>query len=154
MSMPARLAVFLFGSLLSAAVLSAQQTVLLDVVVTPKSGPPVADLQQSDFTIFDNKTPRPIKSFAAVSGAHEPVHIVLVIDAVNTAFTRIAYERGEIDKFLRANGGRLAQPVSLAFFTDKGIQVEQGFSTDGNGLSEALDQFAVSLRTLVAMGGQ
>lgn len=41
--------------------------IYLDVVVTPKSGPPVTGLQQQDFTILDNKAPRPIISFRAVS---------------------------------------------------------------------------------------
>jgi VWFA-related protein len=120
----------------------------LDVVVTPKSGPPVADLQQQDFTIFDNRAPQRITSFHARSGSQDPVHVIVVIDAVNTAYQIIAYERGQIDKFLRANGGRLAQPMSLAFFTDKGTQMEQGFSTDGNGLSESFDHYAVGLRDI------
>jgi VWFA-related protein len=80
----------------------------LDVVVTPKSGPAVAGLQQQDFTIFDNKVLQRITSFQARSGSQDPVHVILVIDAVNTAYQTIAYERGQIDKFLRANGGRLA----------------------------------------------
>jgi VWFA-related protein len=149
MSLIARFAVCLLGVLLSVSAVSAQQNrISLDVVVTPKSGPPAGGLEQGDFTIFDNKTPRPIQSFRAVSGAQEPIHIVLVIDAVNSPFERIAYERDQIVKFLRANGGHLAQPVSLAFFTDKGTQVEQGFTTDGNGLAEALDHFTLGLRTI------
>ena len=148
MFMPARLVVLLLGSLLSTAVLSAQQTVSLDVVVTPKSGAPVVGLQQGDFTIFDNKAPRPVKSFKAVSGAQEPVHIVIVMDAVNSPYERLAYVREQLDKFLRANGGHLAQPVSLAFFTDEGTRVGQNFTTDGNQLDAALDQFATGLRTI------
>lgn len=120
----------------------------LDVVVTPKSGPPVADLEQKDFTIFDNKTLQRITSFQAVSGKQDPVHVILVIDAVNTGYQNIAYQRGEIDKFLRANGGRLAQPMALAFFTDSGMQIQQGFSTDGNGLSESFDHYAIGLRNI------
>jgi VWFA-related protein len=120
----------------------------LDVVVTPKSGPPVAGLQQQDFTIFDNKSPQRIASFHARSGSQDPVHVIMVIDAVNTAYQTIAYERGQIDKFLRANGGRLAQPMTLAFFTDKGTQLEEGFSTDGNGLSESFDHHDIGLRDI------
>jgi VWFA-related protein len=120
----------------------------LDVVVTPKSGPPVAGLQQQDFTIFDNKSPQRIASFQARSGSQDPVHVILMIDAVNTAYQTIAYERGQIDKFLRAKGGRLAQPMTLAFFTDKGTQLEGGFSTDGNGLSESFDHYDIGLRDI------
>jgi VWFA-related protein len=148
MVIAARFAVVLVLVPLLFAAPAATSRISLDVVVTAKSGPPVGDLKQADFTIFDNKTPRPITSFRAVSGAQEPLHVILLIDAVNTRFDRIAYERGQIDKFLHANGGRLPAPVALAVFTDKGTQVSQGFSTDGNELSAAFAQYAVGLRTL------
>jgi VWFA-related protein len=127
---------------------AAASNISLAVVVTPKSGPPVADLQQQDFTIFDNKTPRPITSFHAFGGSQAPVHVLIVLDAVNVPYQSIAYSRGEIDKFLHANGGRLAYPTQLAFFTDKGMQIQQSFSTDGNELSSSLDQYAVALRDI------
>ena len=98
----------------------------MDVVVTPKSGPPVADLQQQDFTILDNKVPQPITSFEVVTGREAPIKVVLVIDAVNTGATSIAFERGEVTRFLRAEGGHLAYPVALAVFTDKGIYLSTG----------------------------
>jgi VWFA-related protein len=158
MSIRASIGVVLLSPLVWASVLFAQQNVPptsapeskidLDVVVTPKSGPPVAGLEQKDFTIFDNKAPQRITSFQAVSGKQDPVHVILVIDAVNTGYQNIAYQRGEIDKFLRANGGRLAQPMALVFFTDAGTQVQQDFSTDGNGLSESFDQYAIGLRNV------
>jgi len=153
-----RLGLLIFAPMLCVAALSAQQkmpptpvaesSVSLDVVVTPKSGPPVADLQQQDFTILDNKTPRHITSFHAFGGSQAPIHVLIVLDAVNVPYQSIAYSRGEIDKFLHANGGRLAYPTQLAFFTDKGMQVQQGFSTDGNELSSSLDQYAVGLRDI------
>lgn len=139
----------MFSAFLCAASLSAQSTaVSLDVVVTAKSGPPIADLGPNDFTLLDNKSPQRLTSFQVLGGAREPVHVILVIDAVNVSFENIAYQRGEIDKFLHADGGRLAQPTALAFFTDKGTQVQEGFSTDGNELSTALDQYAVGLRDI------
>jgi VWFA-related protein len=158
MSIRASIGVVLLSPLVWVSVLFAQQNVPptlalesrinLDVVVTPRSGPPVADLEQKDFTLFDNKTLQRITSFQAVSGKQDPVHVILVIDAVNTGYQNIAYQRGEIDKFLRANGGRLAQPMALAFFTDTGTQVQQTFSTDGNGLSESFDHYAIGLRNV------
>jgi VWFA-related protein len=158
MSIGTRIGFLLYTPVLCTAVFFAQHNtqptsappsrIDLDVVVTPKSGPPVAGLQQQDFTIFDNKSPQRIASFQARSGSQDPVHVILVIDAVNTAYQTIAYERGQIDKFLRANGGRLAQPMTLAFFTDKGTQIEQGLSTDGNGLSESFDHYDIGLRDI------
>ena len=158
MSIRRPVAFALFAPMLCTAALSAQQetpstpaaasSITLDVVVTGKSGSPVADLQQQDFTIFDNKTPRHITSFRAFAGSQAPVHVLIVLDAVNVPYESIAYSRGEIDKFLHANGGRLAYPTQLAFFTDKGMQTQQTFSTDGNELSSSLDQYAVSLRDI------
>jgi VWFA-related protein len=158
MSIDTRFVFFLLAPLLYAAVLPAQQNtqstpspasrIYLDVVVTPKSGPPVANLQQQDFTILDNKTPQHPTSFKALGGSQEPIEVVLVIDAVNTSYQNLSYEREQIDKFLRANGGRLPQPTTLAFFTDTGTQMQQGFSTDGNALSASLDQQVIGLRTI------
>src|ERR1700683_541125 len=157
-----RLSCLMLAALLSAGAASAKQAtqqtppprpptanqILLDGVVSPKSGPPVADLQQQDFTLLDNKTPKHVTSFKAVNGSQDPVHVILVIDAVNSPYERIAYERGEIGKFLRANGGRLAQPVALAFVTDSGAQIQQAFSTDGHELTSSLDSSATGLRDI------
>src|ERR1700689_733831 len=73
MSINARLSCLLLVTLLCTAGARAQLSsapapradgkIHLDVVVTAKSRPPVADLQQQDFTIVDNKAPRNITSF-------------------------------------------------------------------------------------------
>src|SRR5260370_16678475 len=52
--------------------------IYLDVVVTPKSGPPVSGLRQQDLTILDNKAPRPITSFRAMGAADVHVEVVVV----------------------------------------------------------------------------
>jgi VWFA-related protein len=168
MFMRTRLAFVLAVLLLGAVAASSQQptsptppvpnppvkdTVFLDVVVTPKSGPPVSDLQQQDFTVLDNKTPVPLNSFQALRGRDTPIEVVLVIDDVNTGIEHIAYERSEIDKFLRTDGGHLAHPMSLAFLTDAGLKVQDSFSSDGNALSAALDQYTVGLHSIARSSG-
>jgi VWFA-related protein len=127
--------------------------VYLDVVVTPKSGPPVSGLQQQDFTVLDNKVPQPIASFRAVRGREAPVEVMLVVDDVNTGLEHIAYERSEIDKFLKTDGGKLAYPLALAFLTDDGLKVQDDFSSDGNALSAALDKYTLGLHTVLRSGG-
>ena len=127
--------------------------IYLDVVVSPKSGPPVSDLQQQDFTVLDNKSPQTITSFQTFTGREAPVQVVLVIDAVNTDAQNIGYERIQIDKFLRAEGGHLAYPLAVAVFTDKGIQTVADFSTDGNALSAALDSDNIGLRFINRSAG-
>jgi hypothetical protein len=97
----------------------------------------VSGLQQQDFTLLDNKVPQNIASFRAVEGSRSqaPVRVIVLIDAINADYHTIAFERGEIDKFLRANAGHLAYPTTLVFLTDSGTQIQQDFSTDGNSLS-------------------
>jgi VWFA-related protein len=122
----------------------------LDVVVTDRSGKVIPGLQKQDFSILDNKRPSNILSFQSVGGAvaaADPVEVIFVIDQVNTAFTRVAYERDELKRFLSRNEGKLAQPVSLVFFSDSGTQIQSKPSSDGNFLISALDQNQNSLRT-------
>ena len=126
----------------------------LDVVVTPKSGSPaVANLEQQDFTVVDNKVAQPIKAFKAISARQEPVDVILVVDAVNTSFTNIGYERGQISNFLKANGGHLAYPTKLAIVTDTGTKMQHDFGTDGNAIDDTLENFAVGLRNITRSSG-
>lgn len=67
--------------------------VVLNVVVTPKSGRPVGGLKERDFTILDNKAPQTITSFSAVDGGQAPVEVVVVIDAVNIGYENVALQR-------------------------------------------------------------
>jgi VWFA-related protein len=127
--------------------------IVLDVVVTPNGGVPVPNLQRQDFILFDNKTAQSITSFRALSPGQEPTKVILVLDAVNTSFQTIASTRPQIDKFLRANEGKLAYPTSLVVVTDTGVQVQPGFSSDGNALSASLDEYAVGLRNIRRSAG-
>jgi len=127
--------------------------VLLDVVVTAKSGAPARGLQQQDFTLSDNKVKQTINSFQAVDGRQAPIDVIVVIDAVNASYSTVGFEREQIDKVLRADQGKLAYPISLAVLTDTDLQIVQGFSSDGNALSAALDQYANGLRSFRSSGG-
>lgn len=156
----------LFTSVLFAASTSAQQllpvhppakpvdrTIRLDVVTSVKGGPPFGGLEQKDFTLFDNKNPEPITSFRAVSHDETPVETIILVDSVNTNYQNVAYIRDQVDKVLRANGGLLDHPTALAFLSDDGVKLQQGFTRDGNGLSESLDKYAIGLRTIRRSSG-
>ena len=128
---------------------SGGRRIRLDVVVNDKSGKPVAGLQQQDFTVLDGKQPQKIVSFQAVTAAsadREPVQIILLIDAVNTAFDRVANARGEIKRYLERDGGKLAQPLSFAFFSDSGVKLQEKPSRDGTAQAAFLDQNETALR--------
>jgi len=127
--------------------------ITLDVQVADKSGAPVRGLQKQDFTLLDDKQPKNILSFHAVdsgaaSATDPPIEIVLVVDAVNASPEAVAYERGEVKKFLRQNGGKLAQPVSLVVFTDTGTRIQEGSSRDGNVLASLYDQYETGVRSI------
>src|SRR5579862_676804 len=150
-----------FVALLAAFATSAQQPVPrpagdkinLDVVVTEKSGSPVTDLQQQDFTVLDNKVPQTITSFRALDGTQTPVGVAIVIDAVNAKYITVSYERNQIDKFLRADEGEILYPTAIFVLTDTGLDTVEDFSKDGNQLSAALDKYSVSTRILHRSAG-
>jgi VWFA-related protein len=131
--------------------------ILLDVVVTDRSGKPIPGLAEKDFVVRSNGNLQKILSFRAVGGPttteqlqppKTPVKIILMVDEVNTSFDRVAYEREQIKKFLSQNGGKLSQPLSLGFFSDNGTEIQNHPTQDGNALLAAFDQHESSLRTI------
>jgi VWFA-related protein len=131
---------------------NAQGRVKLDVVVTDKSGKPVSGLAPSDFTLLDDKQPARILSFheygETASAAAPSVEVILLLDTVNVGVQYVSFERQEIEKFLRQNGGHLAHPVSILLMTNLGLTVEAAPSTDGNALAADLTQLETRLRTI------
>lgn len=122
---------------------------VLDVVVADRSGKPRAGLTQNDFVVRDNGQPRKILSFRAVDAVAEPpVKIILIVDEVNTTFSRVAYERDQLRKFLMQNGGQLTHPVSLGFFSDSGTELQPNSSSDGKDLLASFDEHVTKLRTI------
>jgi VWFA-related protein len=108
-----------------------------------------------DFAVLDNKKPQKVTSFTAVGGsavvaahAEPPAQIIIMVDEVNTNFDRVAYERDEIRKFAMQNGGKLAHPVSIGFFTDHGSELQNGSTQDGNLLMASFDKHETALRSI------
>ena len=128
---------------------AANRLITLDVVVADQSGHAVPGLQQQDFTLLDNKLAQKIVSFHAVTGApatdDPPVEVILVVDEVNTSFQQVVIVRQEIEKFLNQNGGQLAQPVSILFFSDSGAAATTP-SKDGKAVLAELNQHKQPLR--------
>jgi VWFA-related protein len=121
----------------------------LDVVVIDKSGTPVPGLQQSDFTVIDNKLPQKLTSFQAFenTSANPPTEVVLLLDRVNTPFDQFSLERSELKKFLGRNGGKLDQPTSLVVLSDRGSDSLPP-TRDGNAVAAAIDRIDTGLRTI------
>jgi VWFA-related protein len=127
---------------------SAPNSIHLNVTVTSKSGAPVSDLTQQDFTVLDNKAPQPITSFKLVTPSQEPVELILYLDEMNADYSTAVMQRQGVIKFLRANGGKLPYPTAVAILTDHGAQAVQDFSTDGTIAANALERFAIDRREI------
>jgi VWFA-related protein len=122
----------------------------LDVVVTDASSKPVLGLQSSDFTIFDEGTVRQIATFAAFDGMaakpDPPTQMIIVIDSVNNGFVEMGYARQGLESFLRENGGRLAQPTTIARLLPSGMQMLSEPTVDGNELASVVGELSATVR--------
>jgi VWFA-related protein len=111
----------------------------LDVTVTDNSGKSISGLQPGDFTLLDNGQPNRILSFQAFDGISTkpdpPVQVILVIDALQVPSDLISFEKGSLEAFLRRNGGRLAEPVSIYTLLETGLWQVAEASIDGNKLA-------------------
>jgi VWFA-related protein len=112
----------------------------LDVAATDREGKPFSGLAAKDFTLTDNGVPQKIVSFAA---SNQPTNenerlteVVLVLDEVNLSPAHFELVRDESIKFLRQNGGNLAQAASVYWFTPAGLYASANPTTDGNALAE------------------
>jgi VWFA-related protein len=170
MSMPCRIWIFFFcfslpvfaqqttspsaqttGLPVPAAVSNSTPQTTVDVVVTDKGGKPVSGLEKQDFSLLDNKKPEEIASFQPVSGtttANPPVKVIVLVDAVNASYQTLSTERQQLEKFLAQNGGNLPFPVSIAFFSDAGINIQPTASRDGKTELAFLDQNQTALRAV------
>jgi hypothetical protein len=117
-------------------------TISIDVEVSDKLGHHLTGLTQGEFTLLDNKQPAKILAVHEVdtrNPASDPVHVVIVIDTINTDFDVIAREREQLQEFLKQDSGKLAHPTSMVMLTDKGISIEKASLRDGNALVASLD---------------
>lgn len=106
----------------------ANHRIVLDVVVTDKSGKSIAGLQEQDFTILDDKTPAKITSFQASESTGRtsdlPVEAIILVDAVNGSSQNVIYEAQQLERFFRR--GQLSLPTALVIFTftDTSTQIQ------------------------------
>jgi VWFA-related protein len=141
---------------------STSRLVVLDVVVTDKSGKPVSNLSRDDFQVLEDKNPQAVASFerpdqhkysiSTVEGKPgeperhgrgvSPALTILVIDALNTEFLDTAYAREMVMKYLKTHGPRLAQPTSLMMVTDTQLELVHDYTEDAGALQEALKHHA------------
>ncbi|MFN2975202.1 VWA domain-containing protein [Terriglobus aquaticus] len=105
-------------------------------------------LRQGDLTLLDNGTPVPVQSLLPPHAGNVPTHVILVIDDVNARATTVAYERSELKKFLTRNDGQLRVPLTIAVMTDTKMDIQPGFSQDGNAINQALQKYPIGLHEI------
>ena len=127
---------------LSSATSTAEGMIKLDVVVTDKSGKSVAGLEPKDFILTDNGVPEKILSFQAFDGIttrpEPPVEVILVIDTLNLPSDKLFLAESGVERFLRQNNGRLAQPISIYLLSNTGLSSMPQPTTDGNAVADAI----------------
>lgn len=125
----------------------------LNVDVDTKAGEPIPGLVQSDFTLLDNNsTPKGV-NFKAIAPGKGQLEVIILMDAVNSPFQTVAYEQQELEKFLKTKGATLPHPTTVAYVTDKGAQIQKGFTTNGVELEASLEKIATGLRFLTHTAG-
>ena len=126
----------------SGSLTRANGRITLDVVVTNKSGRPVIGLELQDFTLFDNGEPAKIHSFQAFNSTTAkpvtPVEVILAINLSTMSGQQADAAKYEVEKFLRANDGHLAQPVSIFLISKAGLSSTREPSTNGNALADEI----------------
>lgn len=135
--------------------------VVLDVIVTDKSGLPVSDLKESDFHLYERGMPRPIRSFEAPALHRVPDSLptagtidlrtlekvapdapvtLIVLDELNSQYMDQAYSRNALKQYLDAQSARLKVPTSLLAVTESSTNQISGFTLDRAHLLEAAQQ--------------
>lgn len=125
------------------------RVVLLDVVVTDKSGNPVRALNQSDFTILEDGKPQKISSFEPPPSSNSAVlptspRTIILLDQLNSAFADLSYARDAILGFLAPHN--LGQtPTALMALNLQGISMLEDYTLDANRLKEKLTHLHLAL---------
>lgn len=134
---------------------------VLDVVVTDKSGKPVDGLTAKDFQVFEQGKAQRISAFeppsvhtlpptASAAGAaavfnpaqpasfgYSPVNI-LVLDQLNTHFADSSFAHGCLHDYLASQPALLPQPTTLLAIYDDHFKLLQAFTRDRDALLRAL----------------
>jgi VWFA-related protein len=120
---------------------------LLDVTVTDSKGRPVSGLKAADITVFDDGKAVPVIDFRSVGGepsasegSEKVAEVVIIIDTVNTSLGDAAYEREQVEKMLRADGGKLPYPTAVLMANGTGADKIGPTTQDGNAIADQLSQ--------------
>lgn len=152
----------------------ATRIVVLDVVVTDKKGNLVNDLKPEDFTIIEDKVPQTIRSFEPPSTHFIPEQTkvadvksmddvqkkmpnapisILVLDELNTKFEDMSYARYTLQKYLKSQPAKLAQPTSLTVATNTRFLQIHDYTLDRDALLKTLAEHTPEYPFKASHGG-
>lgn len=132
--------------------------VLLDVVVTDKTGKPVTDLTKDELAVYEDKVAQRVVSFESPSahilpdGGDTPLNpddprsfgespvTILVLDELNTHFEDSSFAARSVRQYLESRPAVLAQPTTLMIVSDNKFHVLQSFTRDRAILLKALQE--------------
>jgi VWFA-related protein len=129
--------------------------VVLDVVVTDKSGHIVPGLSEKDFTVLEDKRPQTLRSFEGMeqhrllpgveihstsdlAKVPESPVTILVLDELNTRFEDMSFARQALEAFLNRQPAVLNQPTTLDVVNNTRFQVLEDYTLDRQALLVAL----------------
>jgi VWFA-related protein len=108
------------------------ESIVLDTVITDKSGARITGLKAEDFNVLDNKQKQSItvaEEGAGTPGSSVPVEAYVVVDEINPPMAILANERNDfIAYFKRVK--ELPLPTSFVFFTVDGLKFQKEPSRD------------------------
>jgi VWFA-related protein len=77
-----------------------------------------------------------------------PIHLILVLDEANATLSASSSTRLQIQKYLRAKGGKLDYSTTLEIFSDAGIVSAETFTQDGAALDSFLDSHPIKTHSI------
>jgi VWFA-related protein len=131
--------------------------VVVDLVVTNKSGQPVTGLKPEDFTLEENGKKQKISVFVPPGAANRPatapvppgvlsnhpenvlpagIPIVLLLDGLNSSFANQSYARSQMLKYV-VEQAQSGHPMAVLTLTDR-VHVLQEFTSDPQVLITAI----------------
>lgn len=112
--------------------------VRLAVTVTDsKTGRYVVDLKQSDFEVYEDKTPQEIESFTAQSDL--PLDVAVLMDTSNSVKAKLKFEKDAAVSFLQTMLTARKDRALFATF-DSEIELHQDFTNRLDLLTKAIDK--------------
>lgn len=125
------------------------RVVLLDVVISDRSGKPVRTLTENDFTVFEDGKPQKISSFEPPVSSESSFlpgapRTIILLDELNAAFADLSYARDRILLFLQQTHLERT-PTALMTLNLRGLSVIQDYTQDEKLLTEKLTEFRPAL---------